>query len=356
MANISMADLLAKQDKKQLRLSRNQEIEGEVVSINPQEIILDLGTKSEGVLPKRDLSQDQLSNLKVGDKLSVFVVIPENESGQVLLTLHKSVAKGPNTGKWRRFEEALRDHQTMLGKGLEVNKGGLIVEVNGVRGFLPSSQVSLSTASNLDELVGKEVQVSVIEVDPNQNRLIFTQKGSISEDVKEKITKLKIGDQVKGAIAAVLPFGIFVTISGENFEGVEGLVHVSELSWDRVEDPAAHFKVGQEVEAKVVSIDHETGRVNLSIKQLTEDPFMKKTEGYKSDDVIKGKVSKVNNMGIYVSLEDGLEGLIQSSKLEPGEEYKEGQEITVLIDTVEKNKRRILLSPFRTSTKGLIYK
>lgn len=363
MANLTMADLLAKQEKKSegkqtLRLQRNQEATGEIVSINDAELILDLGTKSEGVLPKKDLSPEQEANLRVGDKLSVFVLSPENEYGQVVLSLHQALSSkgGINRERWQKFQEAQGKNQILNGKALEVNKGGLIVEVGGVRGFLPSSQVALSQASDLDKMVGQDLQVSVIEVDPNQNRLIFSQKTTVTEETKEQLGKLKIGEKVKGNVAAVLPFGIFVTLHGEGFEGVEGLVHVSELSWEKTEEVAKDYQVGQEVEAQIISTDAETGRVNLSIRALKEDPFKALSEKYQSDDVIKGEVLRVNANGVYISLEEGLEGVMPTSAVESGTEYEVGESVTVLIDTVDTQKRKITLAPFITSTKGLIYK
>lgn len=350
---MTMADLLAKQDSKAVKLSRNQEVEGKVVLITDSDIILDLGTKAEAILPKKDLPSSQSDALNVGDKLKVFVVVPENEAGQVIVTSQRILTKGVGEGRFRRFEEALSKNQTLMGRGLEVNKGGLIVEVGGMRGFLPSSQVSLSAASDLGALIGKEVSVSVLEVDPSQNRLIFSQKGNVSEELKKKLSSLKIGDKIKGIVAAVLPFGVFVSIKGENKEGVEGLVHVSELSWERVEDPNTLCKVGQEVEAQVLSIDTDAGRVNLSIKQISLDPFKALAEKYEPDDVVKATVTKVSGETLSLKLQDGVEGTMTGDK---DIEYKEGEIITVLIDNVDINKHKITFTPFRTSTKDLIYK
>lgn len=347
-----MADLLAKQEKTSFNITRGQELTGEVITITPQEIILDLGTKAEGVLPKRDLGEE-LKNLKVGDKLQVFVVIPENESGQVVLAARRvSDQGGPQGAKWDKFFIAQKEGKSLLGKGIEINRGGLIVEVGGIRGFLPSSQVSLSQAENLEELIGKDVNVTIIEADPSQNRLIFSQKTKVTDEIKENLNKLSIGDKVKGKVAAVLPFGIFVTLDN----GVEGLVHVSEIAWEKVDDPAKYFKLGMEVEALVISIDPNTNRVNLSVKQLQDDPFLEISKKYSADDVVKGTVSKVTSNGVGVSLEGGAEGLIPTSKIEQGTEYQVGQEIQCLVDSVDITKRRIYLAPLLTSTKGLIYK
>lgn len=353
-----MADLLAKQDKKSYKVYRNQELEGEIVAITDSEIILDLGTKAEGVLPKKDLTPEQVANLKVGDKLVTFVTLPETESGQVLLTLQRvaNIKGGSNQAKWQKFIDAMKNNQVLTGRGLEVNKGGLIVEVAGIRGFLPSSQVALSAASDIEKLVDHDISISVIEVDPSQNRLIFTQKIALSPEAKEKLSKLQAGGKVTGKVAAVLPFGVFVSIETPEFTGLEGLVHSSELSWEKDTDPGQDFKAGQEIEAKVVSIESDTGRVNLSVKQLSEDPFSETAKKYHTDDVIKATVSKISNQGIFFTLDDNLEGFMPQNKAEGGADYKEGESVTLLVDSVDSNRRRILLAPMLTTTKGLIYK
>ncbi len=375
MANtLTMADLLAKEESKQgsssnrkLSISRGQELEGEVVLITPKEIILDLGVKAEGVLPVRDLPQDQQKSLKIGDKIKVFVNLTENESGQVVLGLHKATSKGASGAKWDKFEAAINSNRTFNGRGIEVNKGGLIVEVGEIRGFLPSSQVSLSQVASIEDLVGKDILVTVIEVDPNQNRLIFSQKTNVSEEVKDTLSKISVGDKVSGKVAAVLPFGVFITLEDHSSPasrqggrgeagGVEGLVHISELSWEKVEEPGKLYKIGDKVEAIVTSVDPNTNRVNLSIKQMQKDPFETQSKKYSKDDVIKGSISKITSMGLFISLEAGLEGLMPASKMDTTKQYEIGQTITATIDNIDIVKRRIYLVPFITSTKDLIYK
>lgn len=359
MGQLTMADLLAKTDSKSvsnLKLERNQEVEGTIVHIGDSEIVLDLGSKSEGVLSKKDFSVDQLANFNPGDKISAFVLRTENESGQVVLGMNKAVQTSSRGGgyqkNWDRFITAKNRTQIFKGKALELNKGGLIVEVEGVRGFLPSSQVTLSQASKIDELVGNDIQVSVIEVDPGQNRLIFTQKTAVSEDTKKKLAEIKQGDSVSGKVAAILPFGVFVTLENN----LEGLVHMSELSWERQEDPASLFKVGDDVSGIVSSVDLNTGRVNFSVKQLTGDPFAEIAKKFQPEDVVSGVVTKVASMGVSLELEGGVEGLIHSSKMEPDMDYPIGKKITCLVDGIDTQKRRVNLVPFRTSTKDLIYK
>jgi small subunit ribosomal protein S1 len=348
-----MADLLAKQEVSFNRLSRGQQVEGAVVAILPEEIILDLGSKAEGILQKREFTPEQNANLKVGDKLLTFVMQPENEAGQVVLGLQKLVSKGDkSSARWGKFEQAQKANQVLKGRGTEVNKGGLIVEIDGIRGFLPSSQVALSQAANLEELIGKDIQVTVIEVDPSQNRLIFSQKTNLSSDTKAKLSKLSVGMEVEGTVAAVLPFGIFVSLE----TGVEGLVHVSEISWEKTEDPNILFKVGDKVKAKVLSVDQTTGRANLSIKQLTPDPFSELAEKFQPDDIVKAKVTKVSPQGVSLELTDGIEGFIPQAKLDADQTYEVDKELSVMVDSVDKHRRRINLVPFVTSTKDLIYK
>ena len=347
-----MADLLAKQDLKSIAHHRGQEVEGTIIAIL-QDIVIDLGTKSEGILPKKDLSPEQAANLKVGDKIVAFVIHPENESGQVVLGLERAISKGAAVStRWNKFTDAQKGNQVLSGKGLEVNKGGLIVEVNGIRGFLPSSQVALAQASNLDQMVGQDISVTVIEVDPAQNRLIFSQKNTVTEETKKKLSKLKVGDKVEGKVAAVLQFGIFVTLE----DNVEGLVHISEISWDKMEDINGTYKVGDDVKAKVIAVDSNTGRVNLSIKQLSADPFVEAADKYQPDDIIKATISRINANGIFFALDNAVEGIIPTNKLDADTNYEVGQTITCLVDTVDLQKRRVNLTPFITSTKDLIYK
>lgn len=351
-----MADLLAKQETKTesvaLKLERNQEVEGEIVAMTKSDLILDLGGKSEGILSIKEFPDDEAEKLRVGDKVKAYVVRAENESGQVVLELYKTVAtKGKSNPRLERFITAKNKNQVLNGRGMEVNRGGLVVEVEKIRGFLPSSLVSLAHAANLEGLIDKDIQVTVVEVDPGQNRLILAQKVTVSEETKAKISKLKVGDKVEGEVSGVLSFGVVVNLG----DGIEGLAHVSELSWDKVEDPSTLFKVGDKVSAQVVSLDPAAGRVNLSLRQLASDPFKEQAKDFISDDIVKATVTKVTGQGIILDVK-GLEGFIPSSKLEADETYEIGKSMSCLVDSVDEQKRRINLAPFITSTKDLIYK
>lgn len=348
---MSMADLLAKQDQTNLKLERGQEVEGQVVQIENSEVILDLGGKAEGVLSKKDLPEDQQANLKIGDILKAYVVRTENESGLVVLETYKTSSRKGSNPRLDKFIAAQKSGQILKGKGIEVNRGGLVVEVDKTRGFLPASLVALSQMANMDDLVEKDIQVKVVEVDSSQNRLILSQNVSISGDLKAKLSGFKNGDKVSGVVEAVLNFGVLVNLG----DGAFGLVHISELSWERQEDPAVLYKVGDKVEAMITSVDAEGGRINLSIKQLASDPFKDMAEKYQSDDIVKATVTKVTGQGIFLDVE-GVEGFIPSAKIEADETYEIGKSLSCLVDSVDTQKRRINLAPFITSTKDLIYK
>lgn len=358
---VTMEELLASQNKKFRTLSRGQEIEGTIVSINDREITLDLGAKSEGVIQVREIPKEKLENLKVGDKLKAFVALVENESGQTILSFifqTRQFREGRARGRgsnWQRFISAQNQKSKLSGKVLEINKGGLIVEVEGTRGFLPNSQVGfelLSKASKgMEDLIGQTITVTVSEIDQNNNKLIFSQRGQVSSEIKAKLASFKKDQKTKGKIVAILPFGLVVDIAG-----TEGLVFISDVAWEKVEDLTKLYSGGDEVEVLVSGLDEELGRLNLSIKQLTEDPFEKLAEKYPADEVVKGEVAEVSAGGVIIKLERGVEGFLPASKMDPDTKYEGGKSMSFLVDSVDKNRRRINLAPFVTSTAGLIYK
>ncbi len=357
---VTMEELLASQNKKAITLSRNLEVEGSVVAINEREITLDIGAKSEGVLPARELPKEKLSTLKLGDKIKAFIATPENESGQTVLSLTYQIkqsssgfrGRGPN---WSRFMQAQAQKSKLSGRVLEINKGGLIVEVESSRGFLPNSQVGFELLSKsskgLDDLVGQTLTVTVIEIDQNNNKLIFSQRGQVSPEVKLKLKEFKKDAKVKGKVVAVLPFGLVV-----NVEGSEGLVFISDVTWEKVEDLSKLYKNGDEVEVVVIGLDEDLGRLSLSIKQLSEDPFTKLVDKYPADEVVKGEVVSQTEAGVVFKFKDGIEGLLPSSKMEQTTTYEVGKSMSLLVDSVDLSRRRINLAPFITSTEGLIYK
>lgn len=368
-STITMADLLAQRSTVPVALHRGEQVEGTVVAITHQEVVFDLGAKAEGAVNKRDFSREQLESLKIGDVWPVFVVMSENESGQAVLSLQKHITSGrrgdidkrslrpDDLKKWQKFFNFMQRKSQIQGQVLEVNKGGLVIEVEGVRGFLPGSQVGLeqlSGSEGLSGLVGGQISVNVIEVDPRNNRLILSARKKVSDDVKKKLAGFKAGEKVMGKVAAFAPFGLLVDLGQ-----AEGVVFTQEVSWDEASEDkelADQFEVGQEIEMQVLAVDEDLGRVNLSIKRLSKDPFEELIKDYQVDDVVSGIVSETTQNGVAVKLAEGVEGFMPTSKIEQGTIYETGQKASFLVDEIDKTKRRINLAPFLTTTKGLIYK
>lgn len=356
-----MADLMAKNFTKPLNLKRGDEVRGKLISFTDSDAVFDIAAKAEGIINKRNLPAE----MKIGDSLNLYVDIPENDSGQIILTLQKEFATTKKPGdfkKWQKFVNAMQRKSQLKGKVTEVNKGGLVVELpleggQVIRGFLPNSHLSLSDfaqgeTNGLSSLVGQDLSVSVIEVDPGNNRLILSARKEVSEETKRKVDEFTPGQKVKGSVVAIVPFGIMIDLG----EGVEGIVHSQEVSWNGDKDALEALELGSEIEAKVIGKDDNLGKVNLSVRQLTEDPFEKLAEDFQTDDVVSGTVEEVGQNGISVKLQDEIDGFLPISTIELGSEYTIGQKANFLVDNVDKNKRRINLVPFITSTKGLIYK
>lgn len=370
-----MDQLMASYDNRRLNFQRGEKITGEVINITDSEIILDLRSKAEGILNKRsfssnkkDLTTERLQSLKNGDKLDVFVEYPENESGQVVLSCFRPEnitgrsfsARKIDLSKWQKFIQGLRTKASFNGEITEINRGGLIVTVDGTHGFIPSSQISLkniSNQSNVSNLVGKELKLTVMEVNPGNNKLVFSARPNLNEEDKKGLSKFKVATEVKGNIVAVTPFGLFIDING-----IEGMVYPQETTWEAPEsnteiDLTKNFRAGAQITAKITGVDDNLGRLNLSIRQMEKDPFADLAEKYQVDDVITGMVTNITQNGIDVALQPtpGVLGFLPTEKME-GQTYQMGQKTNFLVDAVDLKNRRINLAPFLTSTVGLIYK
>lgn len=359
MSTQSFADLLAAQDFKPKKFERGEQVEGEIVAITANEVVLDLGSKAEGVVNKSDLTDEQLAALKIGGKLRAYVHQADRDSDQISLSPYPptAVSRGrrgqEQMKKWQGVISAFQKKTNTSGKVLEINKGGLLVDVSGIRGFIPSSQIGIANFTNegLTGLVGQNIPLSVVEVDPINNRLILSARGKVTEETEKNLSQLESGQKVKGTVVGVAPFGLFLDING-----VEGMVFPQEISWEEeVGDLTAQFAVGQEIEGQITGKDEENGRVLVSLRRTTEDPFAKIAENYMVDDVVTGTVTEITQNGINVAL-DGAEGFISSEKIDQGTQYSVGQTTNFLVDSVDTRNRRINLAPFLTSTKGLIYK
>lgn len=344
----TMADLLASTGYNIPSLRRGQEVTGKIVSISPSEILVDIGAKSEGVVAGRELTavRDLALKLSVGDKIDVTVLYPENDAGQVVLSMRKV----SQDTRWRELENRKEAGEDIDVVAIEVNRGGVICEWQGIRGFLPASQLAASLQSV--DLIGKSLTTRIIEVDRGTNRLILSQRQPRKADlaaILKQLAKVKIGQKLSGVVTIVLPFGIFVEVeigeSESQRDKLEGLVHISEIAWEKVEDPVKLFKVGDKLEVMVIAKDETTGRLNLSIKQLIKDPFQEASAKYSKDETVAGTVARVSPYGIFITLEEGIEGLMHISKIPPDQTYDVGQKVTCTIESVDSQSRRISLSP-----------
>lgn len=331
--NSKMAVLLEKEEYSPKSLSRGQIVEGKIVSKKRDQLFVDIGAKSEGVISAKDLEGDEkFSNVKIGDKIHTYVLMPESDGGQIIL----SVKKAGSERRWQDIAKDIEDNATVEVKPLESNRGGLLVEYGEIRGFIPSSHLISQIKSG-----SGSIKVKIIEADKRLNRLIFSEKEARPESSKFPKVDLpfSVGDKISGEVSKILPFGILVTIPG----GLEGLVHISEISWERVEGIDKLFKIGDKVKVKVLEIDSATTKVNLSIKQLSEDPWKKAESKYPIGKKFKSSISRISTYGAFVQLEPGIEGLIHSSKIPYGVKFQPGDKVEVGIDLFNSEQRRVAL-------------
>lgn len=326
---------------------KGQFISGTVSSISGKEVLIDFGGKTEGVVGEKEWEdvKNFVSRLKTGDKIDAMVISAENDRGQMVV----SIRAAGNKFRWQRVKDLLKSGEVINVRGVEVNKGGLLVDFDGLKGFIPGSQLSGEHGGEMARLVNRATPVKVIEVDQPQNRLIFSERAVTGaadlskklDDVKSKVT---IGEKYKGKISAVMPYGVFVNLEA----GPDGLVHISEVSWEKVDNLAELLTVGQEVEVLVLGINEHDGKLNLSIKQLLPDPWTDLAKKYSTDKEVKGVVTRVSAYGVFVKLEDGVEGLIHISKVPAGTTYKTGEDVKCTIESVDVKAHRISLIPIVT--------
>jgi len=314
-------------------------------------VFFDIGAKTEGIVASRELEivKDYLKQLNIGDIVEVRIVTPENEKGQILLSLKEAA----NNWKWNLLDQYFKSEEAVEVRGLDVNRGGMIARIMGIRGFIPTSQFGRSWIGKLDQLYNKLFPVKIIEIDREKNRLIFSER-AISEEVilkqqEEAVKKVKSGQEYEGEISGIMPFGLFVKISVETKEAKEaavfldGLVHISQVSWGKIDDLQKLFRQGEKVKVKVIDVDSKTNKLNLSIKQLQSDPWDDIAKKYKKDKKSKGKVTRLAAFGVFVELEPGVEGLIHISKIPAEKEMKVDDQIQVYIESLDLEQRRISL-------------
>jgi len=344
----TMEELLAQSDYPIRGLRRGDVIEGTVTEKTRRALFIDIGAKTEGIIFDRELKEarDLINEINIGDKINVVVGMPENDSGQIVLSLKKAALDRT----WEFFEEKLKTSEAFEVAGKEINKGGLIVNVRNIQGFIPSSQFSRALIGRVANLMGQTVKVKVIEVNREKNRLILSERAVSEAEMlaaqKGVLDTVKVGDIFEGKVTAVMPFGLFVKIDfGEDKKAtfLEGLIHISEISWERVEDVSKFGRVGGQVKVKVLAVDDKSGKLNLSMKQLTPDPWAKIGEKYPKDKPIKGMVSRITPFGVFVFLEPGIEGLVHISKIPAGVTPGVGDQLNCFIDSIDPENRRMSL-------------
>jgi len=351
----TMEELLAQVDQEIVVPKKNQIITGEITFKDKKMMTLDIGAKTEGIVIEKefDVAADYIADLKVGETIDAVVLSPENNRGQILLSLKKAAVDS----KWSFFEKALAEDSALEVKGVETNKGGLIVECGTMRGFVPSSQFGKQYMGKIRNLKGQTLMVKPIEVDKEKNRLIFSERHvSEAKELAQRdqaLKSVKTGSKYEGVVSGVMPFGLFVTVEvpvkGESFGHIEGLIHISEISWEKVNNPKDYHQVGDRIGVKVLGIDEKTGKLNLSLKQTSDDPWQKIEESYSVGTTFEGVVSRVEAFGVFVNVEPGVDGLIHASKLSPEQIFKKGEKVTVSVESVEPKQRRMSLSVVTTT-------
>jgi small subunit ribosomal protein S1 len=350
-----MEQFLEDPSRNYYNLQYGDTLDGIIMHVDRDEILIDIGSKSEGVVPAKEMSSllpEEREELRVGDEILVFVVQSEDKEGRAVLSLDKARQEK----SWRRLQQQFEAGEVLQAKVINYNKGGLLVNLDGVRGFVPASQVSgisrgpdAQKQSDMARLVGSSLSLKTIEINRNRNRLILSERQAVQE-VREArkdeiIENLKEGDVRTGTVTSITDFGAFVDIGG-----ADGLVHLSELSWSRVKHPAEILKVGDKVQVYVLNIDNDRKRIALSIKRTQEEPWSTISGRYQLGQLVDATITQLASFGAFARLEDGVEGLIHVSEMgdgriqHPRELVAEGDTVPVRIIRIDPARKRIGLS------------
>src|ERR671915_732051 len=294
-------------------INEGEVVSGKVVRIDKDEVLIDIGYKSEGVIPSHELSirrsVDPADEVELGEEVDALVLTKEDAEGRLILSKKRARFEMA----WRRIERAAESGEPVEGTVIEVVKGGLILDL-GVRGFLPASLVDIRRVHDLDEFMGKKLRAKVIELNRSRNNVVLSRRAVLEDERKEVrqqiLGRLQPGMVVEGKISNIVDFGAFVDL-----EGIDGLIHISELSWSHVNHPSEVLSIGDTVRVKVLDIDRERQRISLGLKQTQEDPWQRVLSEYNEGDVVEGKVTKIVAFGAFVQILPGVEGLVHISEL-----------------------------------------
>lgn len=323
-------------------------VKGEVVRIDKEEVLVDIGYKSEGLVPTNELSirkgADPNDLVELGQQIEALVLQKEDADGRLILSAKRAAFERA----WNRIEESYNEQETVKGPVIEVVKGGLIIDI-GLRGFLPASLVDIRRVRNLEAFTGETLEAKVIELNRSRNNVVLSRRAVLEEERKEErdriLTDLEEGEIVTGVVSNLVDFGAFVDL-----EGIDGLIHISELSWNHVDHPSEVVEVGEEVEVKVLEVDRDRERISLGLKQTRKDPWQEIVEQVNIGESIKGRITKLVSFGAFVEVAEGVEGLIHISELAehhvetPDEIVRSGDEVEARIIDVDAKRRRLSLS------------
>jgi small subunit ribosomal protein S1 len=339
-------------------INEGEVVHGTVVRVDKDEVLVDIGYKSEGVIPVAELSIRRSVNpedeVQVGEEVDALVLTKEDAEGRLILSKKRARFELA----WKRIETAAESGEPVIGKVIEVVKGGLILDL-GVRGFLPASLVDIRRVQDLDEFLGQELRAKVIELNRSRNNVVLSRRAVLEDERKEQrqqiLDRLNPGDVVDGQISNIVDFGAFVDL-----DGMDGLIHISELSWSHVNHPSEVLEIGQDVKVKVLDIDRDRQRISLGLKQTQSDPWQQVLDTYNEGDEVDGKVTKVVTFGAFVEILPGVEGLVHISELaqhhveNPREVVSQGDEVKAKIIEVDGERRRLSLSLKRVEGGGVV--
>lgn len=347
------------------RLKRGQIVPGTVIRVNPNEFVVDVGAKCEGIVPEHDLEQlslDDRNAIQVGDEVLVYIANPGDDNGNIILSLTRAQI----AYEWREMQRLLESQEIIESEIIGCNKGGVIVQIGELRGFVPGSQLTLSRVASQSSadlgsekrwsaLIGENLQLKVIEVDQERNRLILSERVALRDGQRGRLlNELTEGNVRQGRVTNLVDFGAFVDLGG-----MDGLVHLSELSWKRVTHPREVVEVGQEVQVYVLRVDQERQRVALSFKRLQPDPWASIEERYQEGQLVEGVITRLAKWGAFASMvgDEAIEGLIHISELDEGtvvhprEVVQTGQAVTLRVIGVDRARHRLALS-LKQATQG----
>lgn len=347
--SLTMEDLLIENEEKVKPLAENDVVEGTVVSVTKAGIWLDLGVYGTGLAVGAEAAEAGYNDSVPGDKITSSVLVPEMDEGYALLSLRKASKEK----SWEGLEELKNTAEIIKIRPFDANKGGLLMEFDGVKGFLPVSQLSTEhypRVSDKDEILNRlmnltsqDLEVIILDVDKREGKLIFSEKEAHKDELSSAIGKLDVGQKVKGKVTGVVDFGIFM-----NIEGIEGLVHISEISWDRVEDPSKFAKIGDDLSVVVIGKEHD--KVSLSLKRLSSDPWAKEVSHIKVNDEIEGEVTRITPFGAFVKITKSVEALVHISELSeehianPSEVVTVGEKYHFKVISVDIDNHKLALS------------